>query len=157
MTADTMTTDNTHAPELDEARRALEGRLSGLETQMGRLMLPGGMSATERDALRRELGAADQAECRTRLNQEIGRAKQTLELLRARLVPETPPAPDPAQIAAAARAELEALRPLRARLAREVIVDGLAARVGLLEETEDKLRRLELEAERAEIAAGYTE
>ncbi len=50
-----------------------------------------------------------------------------------------------------------AIKPLRARLEREVIVEGEAARMGLLEEKGDRLRRLELEAERAEHPALFTQ
>ncbi len=81
---------------------------------------------------------------------EIQRVRSHMELLDER-APRPDTAPDAARIAEQARSEIEALRPLRARLAREVLIEQRPGRMGLLEEVEDRLRRLELEAERAEL------
>jgi hypothetical protein len=141
----------TNTPE--EVRRRLDARLADLVRKSDRLNLPpeaGGMDRPERAELQNQLEAPTEDAARRALRFEIQRVRSHMELLDER-APRPNTAPDAARIAEQARSEIKALRPLRARLAREVLIEQRPGRMGLLEETEDRINRLTVEVERAEL------
>lgn len=142
-------------PGHEEAHRVLTAALDGLTAKMDRLHAPGGMSAAEKRDLQHELGAANEQDAKRHLKWEIQRIRGRLELLDER-TPRPDTTTDAAKIAAQARAGIAALKPRRMQLARQVLLEGMTGRTELLEETENRMRRLELRAERAElIVNGY--
>jgi hypothetical protein len=74
-------TDKPLVPELERAQELLDAQLAEVRGKMDKVMTPGGMTDAERHQLRRDLGAADEADARTKLRHELKRLETRQDLL----------------------------------------------------------------------------